>query len=107
MSAVKNFWVFWVRYKIRHFTDPTEDKIHCDKVIKSAFFIRVGSNIWLPGAMIFFKIGSAEPDALFTGKHLQSVGVDGPGTLQRSMGNTLQHNQQAPYRGSYYNTKQA
>lgn len=57
--------------------------------------------------MIFLKIGSTEPDTLFTGEHLQSVGVDGPGTLQRSMGNTLQHNQQVSHRGFYYDTKQA
>ena len=42
--------------------------------------------------MIFLKIGSSQPDALLTGKHLQSMSIDGSGTLQSSMGHALKHN---------------
>lgn len=47
----------------------------------------------LPGAVVFLKVGGAEPDALFTGEHLQGVRVDGTCTLQGAVGNTLKHKQ--------------
>lgn len=46
----------------------------------------------LPGAMVLLKVGSSQPHTLLTGKHLQGVGINGPGTLQRPMGHTLKHN---------------
>lgn len=42
-----------------------------------------------PSAMILLKVSSPQPDTLFTGEHLQCMSVDGPGTLQSSMGHTL------------------
>lgn len=45
-----------------------------------------------PGAVILLKVGSSQPDALLTGKRQQSMSIDGPGTLQSSMGHTLKHN---------------
>lgn len=54
---------------------------------------RRNNDMFLPGAVVFLKVGCAEPDALFTGEHLQSVGVYGPGTLQSAVGNTLKHKQ--------------
>lgn len=47
--------------------------------------------LWSPGAVVLLKIGSSQPDTLFTGKHLQSMSIDGPGTLQSSMCHTLKH----------------
>lgn len=43
-----------------------------------------------PGAVVLLKVGGSEPDAFFTGEHLQSVSVDGPGALQRAVGHALQ-----------------
>lgn len=45
-----------------------------------------------PGTVILLKVGGSEPDALLTGKHQQSMSIDGPGTLQSSMRHTLKHN---------------
>lgn len=39
--------------------------------------------------MILLKVGSSQPNTLFTGKYLEGMGIDGPGTLQSSMGHTL------------------
>lgn len=45
--------------------------------------------------MILLKVRSSKPDAFLTGKHLQSVSIDSPGTLQSTMGNTLKHKEEA------------
>lgn len=55
-------------------------------IILSATF---KNQIWSPGAMVLLKVGSSKPDTFFAGEHLESMGIDGPCTLQRSMGHTL------------------
>lgn len=80
---------FKVMYKEMHLNNERNEKQN-RQTVKSTL------NYW-PGAMIFLKVGSSQPHTLFTGEHLQSMGIDGSGTLQGSMGHTLKCNQQASY----------
>lgn len=65
----------------------------------SAEWVNINSFLLSPSAVILLKVSSPQPDTLFTGKHLQCMSVDGPGTLQSSMGHTLKHNiRHGPFR---------
>lgn len=54
-------------------------------------YVNKRRNEEIPGAVALLKIRSSEPNAFFAGKHLESVCVNGSGTLKGSVGHTLKH----------------